>query len=119
MLGPEHLDVAPVLSGLGTLWREEGKYSKAQIVFQRALSIRQKALGPENPDVAMTLNNLAAVYRSQGNYKDAELLYRRTLLIWEKALPRTHPNVATVLANLATDQVHLPWTIGNGSCTEN
>ena len=46
------------------LYHAQGRYAKAEPLYQRALAIREKALGPEHPDVATSLNNLAALYHA-------------------------------------------------------
>ena len=46
----------------------EAGTSKVEPLFERALTIREKALSPEHPDVAQSLNNLALFYRAQGQY---------------------------------------------------
>ncbi|BAY28681.1 peptidase-like protein [Nostoc carneum NIES-2107] len=80
---------------------QQGKYSEAIPIAERALAIREKILGQEHPDVAESLNNLALLYSSQGNYAKAEPLYHRSLAIWEKVLGKEHPDVANSLNNLA------------------
>ena len=79
----------------------QGRYSDAEPLYKRSLSIREKALGPDHPDVGTTLNNLAGLYRAQGRYSDAEPLYKRCITIVEKALGPDHPSVGTTLNNLA------------------
>jgi CHAT domain-containing protein/Flp pilus assembly protein TadD len=79
----------------------QGRFSEAIPLAQRALGIREKALGSEHPDVAFSLNNLASLYRAQGLYPKAEPLYQRALSISEKALGAEHPDVAFSLNNLA------------------
>ncbi|NEO63651.1 MAG: tetratricopeptide repeat protein [Moorea sp. SIO4G2] len=49
---------------------QQGKYSEAIPLAERALEIRQEILGEEHPDVAISLNNLAGFYESQGRYVD-------------------------------------------------
>ena len=83
------------------LYQDQGKYEQAEPLFQRALTIGEKALGPEHPDVATGLNNLAALYHTQGKYEQAEPLLQRSLTILEKALGPEHPDVAISLNNLA------------------
>ena len=63
-----------------------GDYAKAEPLFQRSLSIREKVFGPETPDIAATLNNLGGLYDSMGDYAKAEPLYERSLRILEKTL---------------------------------
>ena len=79
----------------------QGRYSEAIPLAQRALAIREKAPGPDHPDVAAALNNLAELYRVQGRYAEAEPLSKRALTITEKAFGPDHPDVALSLNNLA------------------
>jgi tetratricopeptide (TPR) repeat protein len=79
----------------------QGRYSEAIPLAQRALAILEKARGPDHPDVALSLNNLASLYVAQGRYADAEPLYKRSLAVKEKVFGPDHPDVATVLNNLA------------------
>jgi hypothetical protein len=41
----------------------QGQYTAAMPLAERALAIREKVLGKEHPDVARSLNNLAELYR--------------------------------------------------------
>ena len=82
----------------------QGRYEKAEPLYQRALEIREAQLGPEHPDVATSLNNLAELYRLQGRYEEAEPLYQRALGIFEAQLGPEHPNTVTVRENLETLQ---------------
>jgi tetratricopeptide (TPR) repeat protein len=59
----------------------QGRFSEAIPLAQRALSIREKALGANHPNVANSLNNLAALYRAQGLHAKAEPLHQRALSI--------------------------------------
>ena len=62
MLGPEHRSVAESLNNLAGLYRDQGKYAEAQLLYNRSLAIDYKVLGPEHPWVATDLNNLAELY---------------------------------------------------------
>jgi tetratricopeptide (TPR) repeat protein len=94
-------DKAFLLNAQGVILQALGHSYEAELLLQRALTIREKVLGPEHPDVALSLNNLATLYHSQGQYSQAEPLYQRALAIWEKALGPDHPDVALSLHNLA------------------
>jgi len=50
--------VATVLT-LASLRQEEGKYPEAEVLFQRALTIREKTSGPDDISTGSVLNNLA------------------------------------------------------------
>ncbi len=69
--------VAHTLKNLAVVYRVQAKYSDAETLLQRALSIRETALGANHPDVAETLDQLAMVYRGQRNYDKAIQYARR------------------------------------------
>ncbi len=47
-LGPDHPDVASPLNNLANLYFEQGKYSEAEPLYQRALAIWEQSLGPDH-----------------------------------------------------------------------
>lgn len=101
LYGGEYLGTAKVLCNLGILYMEQGKDKEAELLFKRALSIRELQLGAMHPDTATSLNNLADLYRRRGKYTDSEQLFKRALVIDEKVYGLDHPEVATDLHNLA------------------
>jgi len=75
-------------------------YSEARPFFERAVTIRQRALGSEHPDTAESLNDLAILLQFQGDLSGAQPLLERALAIREKALGPEHPDFAESLGNL-------------------
>ena len=100
--GPDHADVAMILSNLGAAYASQGRYAEVQALLERALAIQERALGPDHPYVANSLSVLANVHCEQGRYAEAQPLYERALTIRESALGPDHPSVAAILNNLAT-----------------
>ncbi|MCH8269351.1 MAG: tetratricopeptide repeat protein, partial [Acidobacteria bacterium] len=94
--------LATELNNWAEVYRDQGQYTEAELLYQRALEIREKALGPEHPDVAVSLNNLAEMYHTQGKYGEAESLFLRSLAIREKVLGPEHPDVDGSLNNIAS-----------------
>jgi tetratricopeptide (TPR) repeat protein len=80
------------LHALAVLYRKQGKYEQAELLYQRALAIHEKMEGPEHPSTATTLRNLAVLYWWQDKYELAEPLLQRALAISEKILGPNHPN---------------------------
>jgi len=80
---------------------QQGRYSDAITVAEKALAINEKVLGAEHPKVATSLNNLAMLYYYLGEYARSKPLYLRALAIREKTLGAEHPKVALSLNNLA------------------
>ena len=121
MLGPDHPDTALSLNNLAVLYDNQGKYDKAEPLYQRALTIREKVLGPDHPDTATSLNNLAVLYDNQGKYDKAEPLYQRALTIYEKVLGPDHPHTAIIFEqsdDAAPDTRQKRRAIGNGNFFE-
>jgi tetratricopeptide (TPR) repeat protein len=58
-VGPDHPDVALLLSNMGTCYQHAGDAAKARAMYQRALAIREKAYGANSPMLIATLNNMA------------------------------------------------------------
>jgi tetratricopeptide (TPR) repeat protein len=90
-----------VIHALETLWKEQitrsvtllqqGRYSEAAKVADKALKVAEKTFGINHPEVAVSRNIMAAVYQAQGKYAEAETLYKRVLAIDEKALAKDLP----------------------------
>lgn len=102
--GPEHLDVAIALNGLGTAMYERGLLAEAATSFTRALAILEATLGPDHPDAGGMLSNLGSVALARGDARAAIELHGRALAIAEAALPPDHPDIANGLTNLGNAQ---------------
>ena len=100
MLGPNHLEVAHVLSNLGMLYDDLGRYAEARPIYERVVAIREATLGSSHPDVANILINLASLYHHQGRYAEAVPLYRRSLDIRRAELGPEHSDTSLALENL-------------------
>jgi tetratricopeptide (TPR) repeat protein len=80
---------------------DRAAYDLAEPLYQRTLSIFEKALGPDHPDVGRVLSNLAELHRGQGDYDLAESLYKRTKSIFETALGPESVQARSVRSALA------------------
>ena len=103
-MGQEDPNIASPLNNLAELYREQGKYEQAQVLYQRALHIWQHTLGETHPYVAHPLDGLALLCTRQGKYEQAEPLYQRALAIRERQLGQHHPQTVaarTLAAQLA------------------
>ncbi len=120
----EHPTTATSISNLGNVLYLQGRYADAEVVYRRALAMREKLLGGDHPDVATSLNNLANVLQelnkdqqvlaseqrararlgaggAASSTTDVEAMYRRALSIQERTLGRQNPATANSLNNLA------------------
>ena len=84
---------ATILNETALYHKARAAWAEAEPLFQRALTIREKALGPEHPDLAISLNDLAALYQDISRFAEAEPLFQRALTIREKILDPEHPTL--------------------------
>lgn len=97
-----HPDDPLILNNLAVVLLAEARYSEAEPLFTRAISINEITLGADHPLLIIQLSNLAALFEAQGKYTQAESLYRRALAIDEKVLESGyHPEVGNLFNNLA------------------
>jgi len=81
--------------------RLTGDFAAARPLYERALSIREKALGPDHPSVAVSLNSLAILLMTTGDLAEARSRGQRAVEIYEKSLGPDHPALAVGLEALA------------------
>lgn len=106
--GDERLPRA--LNNLGAMQYERGRYSEAEPLFRRALSLWERIEGPDGVNATATLANLAELCRVQGRYDEAEPLYAHVLHLREAAVARRANTLkpdAPELLGLATTRNNL------------
>lgn len=98
--GKDHLKTARLLANLGNVYREQGKFEKANECYQRSLKINQQHHGEEDIRTAMVLGGLGNVYQQQGKLEDARDCYERALRIEERHYGKDHLEMASNLGGL-------------------
>jgi tetratricopeptide (TPR) repeat protein len=68
-----------VYYNLGELYRNQGKLAIAELIYQRALQGREKALSTEYISTLDIVNSLGVLYWSQGKLAEAEQIYQQAL----------------------------------------
>ncbi len=79
---------------------ERARYSEAEPLLQRALSVGEQMVDSEHSLVSETCYKLGMLYLQQGKYAEAEPLLQRALSIREQTLGVDHSQVATSLNGL-------------------
>ena len=79
------------------MYQSQGRYTEAEPLCLRSLSVGEKQLGANHPDVATSLNNLALYYNAQGNYGEAKTVSQRALTIRQQKLGDHHPDTQNSL----------------------
>jgi tetratricopeptide (TPR) repeat protein/predicted Ser/Thr protein kinase len=96
VVGPEHPDVARVLSNLGECYRRS-RDPRARPTLERALALREKLFGPESPLLAPTLDNYADELRQDGDLDGALNALTRARRLAEIFPGKAHPDYHTIL----------------------
>ena len=99
MLGVDHPNTASSLNNLANLYRAQGRYSKAEPLYAKALSTRRREFGTDHPDTADSLNNLAGLYLDQGRLVEAASLSKQAVEIMVRVLGVEHPKTKIVREN--------------------
>jgi tetratricopeptide (TPR) repeat protein len=99
--GPDHPDVARILSNLGLLNHSRSDYVRAREFYQRSLAMLERSLGKESPELILTLNNLGALAMAEGRDSEAEAFYQRALAIADRSPASVGPQLAVALRGYA------------------
>jgi eukaryotic-like serine/threonine-protein kinase len=92
LVGPDHPDIALVLSNSGICYRNLGDTKRAHAVLERALAIREKLYGKQNPLIVPTLVNFAEVIAKNEHDPARALPLAERALTLAKQLPGVeHP----------------------------
>ena len=94
-------DAVDLLNKTGLYLYTHALYEQVELLYQRALAIRECQPRADPFNTATILNNLASLYDKQGKYAQAEPLFIRTLAIWEQQAGTKHPGIIGILNNLA------------------
>ncbi|KAE8553941.1 hypothetical protein EYB25_002479 [Talaromyces marneffei] len=96
----DNVGVWDALHILGNLYFDQGKLQDAEMMYQRALVGKEKALGPGHISTFSTVNNLGLLYSDQGKFKEAEMMYQQAFAGYEKALGPDHTSTLSTVNNL-------------------
>src|SRR5438034_106546 len=86
---------------------QNGEFSQAALLEEKALKITQDQYGLIHPSLVPILNDLGTLQRIQAKYKEAEQNFKWALAIQEKEWGPDHPEVAQSLRHLAALDVDL------------
>lgn len=76
------------------------QYQQAEVLLEKALTLRRQTLESSHPDLIRTLNNLGLLYRSTGDFSRGEQFLIEALGKQEQALGQDHIDVAQTQYNL-------------------
>ena len=68
-LSPPQPPTARKITGLGILYRDQGRLKEAESMYRRALEGYEKALGWDHTSTLSTVNNLGILYKDQGSQR--------------------------------------------------
>ena len=92
-LGADNRTTEILLSQLGNLYRDVGRFADAENALKAAVLILERGGNGPNFDLAAALNNLGGVYLNQEMFPEAETLFKRSLALYEKLPPGKQRNI--------------------------
>ncbi len=98
--GPENSETSASLNNLAVLLKYIGALDEARGLYERALTIDEKA-DPRGLDAASSHNNLGAVLQALSDLSASKEHYELAMQIWEERLGPSDPATALALNNLA------------------
>ena len=78
-------DMLICLDNLVIFYESQGRYADAGLLYQRAITMTEKALGDEHPSLVIMLEGFAAILKTLGNEGQAEDLERRAAKIKDRS----------------------------------
>ncbi|MFO7567237.1 MAG: serine/threonine-protein kinase [Enhygromyxa sp.] len=99
--GPEHVEVAKILSELVVTKERLGRFDDAEVDITRALAILGLELGFSHPERGLALSRYASLQHARGHDREALTNYFDVLAIFELAFGGEHPYIATTLHDIA------------------
>ena len=100
-LGQDHPDTLTTKNNLALLYRAQGNYASAELLYLEVLQARTAKLGADDSDTLLSKNNLALLYESESKYDRAEPFYLEVLQARTARLGADHPNTLMTKDNLA------------------
>ena len=100
-LGLDSAALASCLTVLAQIRTQQRDHASAELLFRRALEIRERAPEFDHTGVIQVLGHLATLHNARADYDEADALLTRALTLADKFLPSSHPAVASLLNNLA------------------
>ncbi len=101
MLGPDHPDVALLLSGLASCSHYTGDIEGSRKAFARAIEIRERVFGKNSPVLIPTLNNFGELLRDENDFERGIPLVQRAQTITLKTLGKNHTYYVVTSSTLA------------------
>ena len=99
---PEQLNALNSLENLASTFRNQRRWSEAELLQVQVVEMSKRLLGPEHPDTLNSMANLANVYKTQGRWNEAEQLGVQVMEMRMKLLGPEHPDTLSSMANLAS-----------------
>jgi CHAT domain-containing protein len=92
-LGADNKVTGILLSQLGNLYRDTGRFADAENALKTAVAILERTGSGPNFELAQALNNLGGVYLNQDMFSDAEKLFQRSLALYDRLPPGKQRNI--------------------------
>jgi hypothetical protein len=101
ILGPENPSTLTSIASLASIYRDQGRWTEAEMLDVQVMETRKSILGPEHPSTLTSIANLASTYWNQGRYAEAEKLEMQVMETRKSILGPEHPSTLASMNNLS------------------
>ena len=98
LLGPKHKASCRASHALGIMYCDQERFSEAEVLLVRSVSIQTAIVGPYHLATARLLKDLAVLYSYQGRHAEAAEVLERVLSILQRGKEFEDPETAQVTA---------------------
>ena len=104
-MAEEERATSALINNLGRLYKQQGKYPKAEELLTEALAGRRRQLGDDHPNTLHSMNNLGGLFTQQRKYPEAEALLTATLAARRTQLGDDHLDTLNTDGNLGVVRI--------------
>ncbi|KAL9074933.1 MAG: hypothetical protein Q9157_004203 [Trypethelium eluteriae] len=101
LLGPEHEATLLSMGQVGSVYRDQGRWTKAEELDVQVMEKSKQVLGSEHQDTLIRINNLVLTYWNQGRWKEAGELSMQVIKTSKQVLGAEHPDTLSSMNNPA------------------
>jgi len=95
------LRLAKSMNNMAALYHTQGKYTMAEDLWQKCMSLKTELYGDKHVEIAVNLHNLAVVSSARRQFEKAEAYYKQALEMRELLLGMNDKELIPILQNYA------------------
>ncbi len=116
--GQNNVEISKCWITQASIARYQGRYSEAEALARKALTLDETLLTADHPSVAHDMVELANIFADERKFDRAESLLNKSLAISKAKLGAEHPDIALTIHSLAEIYLAQRTTLKRSRCLE-